>query len=245
MADWVLRNFSEAPRGVLWLSLGTLTIAAWLFLAAAPEDVLAAICGPSARPPGAAPAILMWLAMALAMMLPVAAPMLSAYLDIAEAARAKSIAVVPAPVLAGGYAVVWIAFSLAAGTAQAFGGGLASNPSIAGAILIGAGLYQFAPLKHACLAKCRRPMPFFMSRWSDRPFDVFRMGVEQGFSCLGCCWALMIVSFAAGAMNLAWMALLGVLMILERMLAEPRSLVAGAGIGLVVAGAILILGGGT
>jgi predicted metal-binding membrane protein len=240
MSTWVLRNFSDAPRAVLWLSLGTLVTAAWLFLAAAPGEWFATICGPSTRPPDVALAILMWAAMSLAMMLPVAAPMLSAYLDIAEAARAKSIAVVPAAVLAAGYSTVWLGFSVVAGMAQVFAGGLSPSSSLAGAVLIAAGLYQFAPLKHACLAKCRAPMPFFLSRWSERRFDVFKMGVEQGLSCLGCCWALMVLSFAMGAMNLAWMALIGAAMILERTMHEPRMLVYGMGIGLIAAGGLSI-----
>jgi predicted metal-binding membrane protein len=244
MSQWVLRNLADGPRAVLWLSLGTLVAAAWLFVAAAPGELLAAICGPSARAPDAALTILMWSAMSLAMMLPVAAPMLSTYLDIAETARAKSIAVVPAAVLAAGYATVWLAFALVAGVAQAKAGGFARGAAVAGVILMAAGLYQFAPLKHACLDKCRRPMPFFLSRWSERPIDVFKMGIEQGLSCLGCCWVLMVLSFVTGAMNLTWMALLGAVMILERTVLEPRVLVYGVGAGLIGAGGLLIAGGG-
>jgi predicted metal-binding membrane protein len=240
MSSSVLRNLTDAPRAVLWLSLATLVAAAWMFIIATPGDLIALICGPSVRAPNAALAILMWAAMSLAMMLPVAAPMLSAYLDIAEAARVKSIAVVPAGVLAAGYASVWLVFSIVAGSGQVLAGGLAQNSSLAGAALIVAGLYQFAPLKHACLKKCRAPMPFFLSRWSARAFDVFKMGVEQGLSCLGCCWALMALSFALGAMNIVWMALLGAAMILERTIGEPHALVYGIGVGLIGAGGVLL-----
>jgi predicted metal-binding membrane protein len=244
MSEWVLRNLADGPRAVLWLSLGTLVAAAWLFVAAAPVELLAAICGPSARAPNLALAVLMWSAMSLAMMLPVAAPMLSTYLDITETARAKSITVVPAAILASGYATVWLAFSLVAGAVQTMAGDLERSGSIGGAVLIASGLYQFAPLKHACLAKCRRPISFFLSRWSERPVDVFRMGLEQGLACLGCCWALMLLSLVTGAMNLLWMAVLGVVMILERTLREPRVLVYGVGAGLIGAGGLLMAIGG-
>jgi predicted metal-binding membrane protein len=244
MSDVVLRNVTAAPRFILWASLAALVAASWLFLAAAPADWLAALCGPSARPPGFAPMLLMWSAMTLAMMLPVAVPMLSAYLDIAEAARAKAIAVVPPWVLASGYLAVWFAFSFAIALSQLAFGGFAPTRQISGLVLIGAGLYQFAPLKHACLRKCRSPMPLFLSRWSERPVDIFKLGVEQGVACLGCCWTVMLLGFATGAMNAAWMASIGILMILERTLPEPRPVIYGAGIGLIVAGGLLMMGGG-
>jgi predicted metal-binding membrane protein len=114
--------------------------------------------------------------------------------------------------------------------------------SLAGALFIAAGLYQFTPLKHACLTKCRAPMPYFLSHWTERASGVFRMGVEQGLACLGCCWAVMLLAFIAGTMNLAWMTLVGVLMILEKTLPAPRPLVSGLGAGLAGAGIAMLVG---
>ena len=91
-----------------------------------------------------------------------------------------------------------------------------------GAIFIGAGLYQFTSLKHACLTQCQRPFPFFFAHWQTTPRGVFRLGLQQGLYCLGCCWAMMLVMFAVGVMNVVWMAALGIVMTVEKMLSGPR-----------------------
>ena len=75
-----------------------------------------------------------------------------------------------------------------------------------GAIFIAAGVYQFSALKHACLTQCQHPFPFFFTNWATTPRGVFRLGVKQGLYCLGCCWAMMLVMFAVGVMNVIWMA---------------------------------------
>ena len=78
------------------------------------------------------------------------------------------------------------------------------------ALLIGAGVYQFSPLKDACLSRCRAPLTFFMQHWDEGPF---RNGLRLGADCLGCCWALMLLGFVGGTMNLAFMGLAMVLML--------------------------------
>jgi predicted metal-binding membrane protein len=207
-------------------------------------DILRLLCSPqsSLRGDHIASRFAMWSAMALAMMLPSAAPMLSTYLDIAETARAKAISVVSPYVLAMGYIAVWLAFAAAAAIAQGF-----TNPvpdgRLAGMLFIAAGLYQFTPLKHACLTKCRQPMLYFLANWTERPSGVFWMGMEQGLACLGCCWAVMLLAFTAGAMNAAWMAGLGLVMILEKVLPSPRILVSGFGAGLAGAGLVMLMTG--
>ena len=88
---------------------------------------------------------------------------------------------------------------------------------VAGAVALAlAGLYQFSGLKEACLKKCRRPFTILFSRWSTRTPAVYRLGVEQGVWCIGCCWALMLVMFAVGLMNLFWMALIAVFALVEK-----------------------------
>jgi predicted metal-binding membrane protein len=114
-------------------------------------------------------------------------------------------------------------------------------PPLAAALLIGAGAYQFSTLKHACLSKCRRPLPYFMANWTVKSWGVFRMGLEQGALCLGCCWALMLLALAAGFMNVAWMAAIGVLMTLEKTLPAPKLLTQGLGFGLIAAGAAVLM----
>ena len=183
------------------------------------------LCGrPSARHAGRrlgrggfAVVALMWAAMTLAMMLPSAAPMILTYAEIADTAARKGERIVSPFVLAAGYTLVWLGFAGAATLAQfAFtraallDTGMASASGLfSGAIFIGAGVYQFSALKHACLTQCRSPFPFFFANWATTPRGVFRLGVKQGLYCLGCCWAMMLVMFAVGVMNVIWMAALG------------------------------------
>jgi predicted metal-binding membrane protein len=156
--------------------------------------------------------------------------------------------VVPAGMLAGGYVTVWLGFSFVATLAQAglrAAGALdvrqgSVSAVLAGFILMLAGAYQFTPLKQACLSKCQRPMPFFLANWTHAPGGVFRLGLRQGLWCLGCCWALMLVMFAAGLMNLAWMAGLGLVMMAEKLYADSRALTWGAGLIFLAGGAAVL-----
>lgn len=243
----LLRQFSDRSRAITWACLGVLVATATAYLAAMNggagfSDLLLHLCTPAGEA-GFATAFLMWAAMVLAMMLPAASPMISAYLDIAEAAKAKQIYVAPSFVLAAGYMAVWLGFAAGAAVLETLMRDFPQNRVFPGLVLIAAGLYQFTPWKHACLSKCRSPMSYFLSRWSDRPIRVLAMGVEQGAACLGCCWALMALGFVAGLMNLAWMAFIAAITILERMLSDPKALTHGVGAGLIAAGlAIMVVG---
>ncbi|MGF7006931.1 DUF2182 domain-containing protein [Aminobacter sp. BE322] len=190
----------------------------------------------------------MWLLMSVAMMLPSAAPMIRTYCEIADTARAKNEAVVHPLVLVGGYLAVWLAVSagLAALTLAVQAVAFTGDPLapvqgiVAAAALAMAGLYQFSGLKAACLRKCRNPFSILFGRWSTRLSRIFRLGVQQGAWCVGCCWALMLVMFAVGLMNLFWMALIGIFTLFEKQMAGSLpSRVAGA-ILLVWAGALLL-----
>ena len=112
---------------------------------------------------------------------------------------------------------------------------------MAGAILLLAGAYQLTPLKQACLTQCRNPMAFFFAQWREGATGALAMGARHGVICVGCCWALMALMFVFGAMNLLWMAALGVVMLLEK--AAPRADVAGRWLGLVLiaAGVTLVI----
>jgi predicted metal-binding membrane protein len=249
--DAVLRQLSSRPRLILWVCLAALMglSVGWLAAMAGGvsslPSILRTLCAPvTAGESGFPAALAMWSAMILAMMLPVAFPMLSTYLDIAEAARAKSIAVVPPFVLVSGYLSAWLAFAVTATMVRTFAApaaASAASPWLASGLFILAGLYQFSPLKQACLRKCRHPMPYFLANWTERSLGVFRMGLGQGMSCIGCCWAIMLLAFAAGTMNLAWMAFIGAMMILEKVLREPRALVSGLGLGLAGAGVMMLI----
>ncbi len=216
----------------------------WMAAGASVAGLIAALCSPS-RGTGFAEFAGMWLAMTLAMMIPSALPMISTYLDIAEAAKEKSMAIVSPLVLTAGYGVVWIAFAMTAAIAQwslvASGHSGVVEGRLAGLVLIGAGVYQFSGLKQACLSKCHMPMPYFLAHWTDRIRGIFRMGVAQGVNCFGCCWALMMLGFVAGLMNVAWMGAVGVLMVLEKTLPQPKALSYGLGAGLIGAGICMIV----
>ena len=162
----------------------------------------------------------MWFLMAIAMMLPSAAPMIRTYCEIADTAAATGKRVVHPIVLVAGYLAVWLLAALAfAGATVALQTIAAGGPLTgwAGAAALAlAGLWQFSSLKEACLTKCRAPFATLFGGWTDRPAGNFRLGARQGLWCLGCCWALMLVMFAVGIMNLFWMALIGVFAIVEK-----------------------------
>ena len=166
----------------------------------------------------------MWFAMAIAMMLPSAAPLLRTYADIADVARRQNQTTAPVWVLAAGYLAVWALFAALASLLQLAmasqnlitAAGTTSVGIISASILIGAGSYQFSNLKHACLEKCRNPFNTLFARWTPHTFGVFKLGVEQGLFCLGCCWAIMSLMFVVGTMNLVWMTLLTAFTIFEK-----------------------------
>ena len=172
----------------------------------------------------------MWSAMALAMMLPSAAPMILTYAEIADTAARKGEPVVSPFALAFGYAVVWIAFALLAAALQMvlasaglnWNNGSDAASGVSGILFLVAGLYQFSTLKQSCLRACQRPFPFFFANWRTTIRGVFGLGVRQGLHCLGCCWAMMLLMLITGAMNVVWMAGLGLVMTIEKMTSTPR-----------------------
>lgn len=167
--------------------------------------------------------LIMWFAMSAAMMLPTAAPMIRTYAEIADTAAARGEPVVHPAVLTAGYLSVWalaaVGFTLIQLGIAGASGMSVTNPvkgGVAGLILLCAGLYQFTSLKEACLTKCRNPFTTLFARWKTSVSGVFRLGLEQGLWCLGCCWALMLIMLAVGSMNVVWMAALTVFTFLEK-----------------------------
>jgi predicted metal-binding membrane protein len=84
-------------------------------------------------------------------------------------------------------------------------------------LLFIAGVYQLTPLKRACLRQCQSPLGFLISRWRGGTAGAFRMGLEHGAYCVGCCWALMLLLFAGGVMNLVVIAALTVFVAFEKL----------------------------
>ena len=213
-------------------------------------SIVQALCRPLLSPAWNVSTIaiiaLMWGAMAFAMMLPSAAPMIMTYAGIADTAAQKKENIVSPFALAAGYAFVWLIFSVLAALIQimliqtaVLDASMKSTSGLfSAAIFTGAGLYQFSRLKHSCLTHCQQPFPFFFANWTTTPSGVISLGVRQGLYCLGCCWAMMLVMFAVGVMNVGWMAGLGVVMAIEKLFAG-RHLAHAIGATLITIGACI------
>ncbi|MQM37417.1 hypothetical protein KBTX_01417 [wastewater metagenome] len=191
----------------------------------------------------------MWSVMMVGMMLPSATPAILLYASMAREDRP----VLPVTwVFATGYLAVWTAFSLAAtilhGLLEALRlltPAMASASAVmSGGLLIVAGVYQWLPVKDACLRNCRSPLQFFLFHWRPGVAGAFRMGAEHGVICLGCCWALMLLLFTAGVMNLLWVALIAAFVFIEKLARHGRLAGRLTGVALVVVGAGLMIGQG-
>ncbi len=167
----------------------------------------------------------MWLVMMIAMMAPSAGPMLLMFAAVNRKRREREAPYVPTGVFLAGYVIVWAAFSLAATTGNwglhqasllSSMMGASTSGYLGGALLLVAGVFQWSPLKYACLTQCRTPMGFLMTSWRDGPRGALRMGLEHGAYCLGCCWALMLLLFVLGIMNLVWIAALAAFVLAEK-----------------------------
>jgi predicted metal-binding membrane protein len=188
---------------------------------------------------------LMWIAMMVAMMLPSALPTI---LIFHRAVRNDPQVRSPARRLiafAAGYMVAWSGFSAVASLLQ---WGLAevallspmmvsASPWLGGALLIVAGVYQWTPLKHACLQHCRSPLAFIAEHWRPGMPGALRLGLRHGLFCVGCCWALMLLLFVGGVMSLLWIAGITAFVLVEKL--APYGAQGGrlSGLALVLAGA--------
>ena len=191
-----------------------------------------------------------WTVMTIAMMLPTTLPLVVLFRRIVgeRATAARLLAV-----LIAGYIGVWVMCGLAlqtanwilqAGTMRWFSHSAAGW--ISAAVVLGiAGLYQFSPLKYACLEKCRSPYAFIVSRWQggSETAQALRIGVEHGLFCVGCCWSLMLLMFVVGFQSLGWMLLLGAVMALEKNVRWGRRLSAPVGVLLLVGAVVVVVNG--
>ncbi len=107
-------------------------------------------------------------------------------------------------------------------------------------ILIVAGIFQFTSLKQRCLTHCQTPVSFIHSKWKEGKSGAFKMGIENGIYCLGCCWVLMTVLFVAGIMKLLWIALITLFVLLEKLVPKYKWISFIAGIGLIGYGILML-----
>jgi predicted metal-binding membrane protein len=231
-----LERLLKRDRTITAVCLAAIISLAWLYTAmvasmssgGAMADAASQMAMPQDNPWGTVDFLLMvvmWMVMMVAMMLPSASPMILVF---ANANRRRHEAQDPylhTSLFASAYLVVWVGFAAIATLANwaLHSGGLMTSmmgsalPLWAAAILIAAGLYQFTPLKLACLNKCRSPLAFIMSEWREGRLGAFVMGLRHGGYCLLCCWSLMALLFVLGVMNLAWIALLAAFVLIEKL----------------------------
>lgn len=166
----------------------------------------------------------MWVTMMVAMMLPIVTPWLLVLFGTKREKDPVSFPFSTAGFFLMGYAVIWVAYSALATLGQ-WGLGAAAllspalvgtSPVVGGVLLLAAGIYQWTPWRDACMTHCRSPLGFFATSWKEGRRGAFTMGFRHGLYCVGCCWALMALSFVFGVMNILWMAGLTVFLLAEK-----------------------------
>ncbi|AWI74155.1 hypothetical protein CEW83_02060 [Parazoarcus communis] len=240
-------------RWLAILGLGAVVLLSWLYLwhSAAGMDHAGMAMEGMPRATDATALLLtfvMWTVMMAGMMLPSAAPAILMYGTLVRKNGAVGKVLPGVWVFAAGYLLMWTLFSIAATLLQAgleYAALLTPEMATASAgrgaaALIAAGVYQLTPFKEACLGKCRNPLQFFMTRWRNGAGGAFRMGLEHGAWCVGCCWALMLLLFVAGVMNLIWVALIAAFVFVEKVFPGARMLTRASSAALILAGLFLL-----
>jgi len=195
----------------------------------------------------------MWAVMMVGMMTPSATPMILIYARVGRQAVLQGSPLAATGWFAGGYLAMWSAFALAATLAE---WGLdrarlltpmmeSASAVLGGAVLIGAGLYQWTPLKDVCLRHCQAPWQFIQRHGGFRaePRGALALGARHGAYCIGCCWALMALLFVGGVMNVLWIAAIAAFVLLEKLVPAGRMVSRLAGAGFAAAGIGLLAQG--
>ncbi len=193
----------------------------------------------------------MWAVMMVAMMVPSITPMVLVFSGLNRQRRRLKQTHVSTAVFVAGYLVAWVAFSALATLLQwplhahSLLTPMMNNDSriLAGSVLLIAGIYQWTPWKDACLRQCRTPLSFLMTEWRSGVFGALFMGVRHGIYCVGCCWALMLVLFAVGVMNLLWILLIAGFVLAEKLVPAKLNAFRGlSGLLLFGWGCVLLVG---
>ena len=259
MVETLLRR----DRIIIALALALLTLLAWwgLLQGAGTGMSVAAMTTWQFPPPRVTPSpgawnvgywlamLAMWWIMMIAMMTPSAAPMILLHARVArhgggQATSDNSLGSNAA--FAAGYLVCWLGFSVIAVAIQFVLETLglldgmtmwSVNAWLTGGLFLAAAFYQLSPIKTACLDHCRSPAYFLAQHRRPGQLGAFRMGLVHGAHCVGCCWVLMLLLFAAGIMNLVWIAGLTAFILVEKLLPfgaklapVTAALLAGAGL---------------
>ena len=209
-------------------ALAIITIAAWIAL----------IAGTPMGDPGTF--LVAWIVMMAAMMLPSSTPMFLLFrLQASDGPRGE----LRTLAFGAGYLLVWAVVGVVVLVAQRVLDAVMSpdlRPFGVAAVLFAAGAYQFTPLKATCLRACQTPADFLVRHWRSGTLGALRLGLDHGLYCFGCCWALMAVLVAAGGMGLAWVALIALIVLVEKL--APRAIWFSRAVGVAfVLGAVLVL----
>jgi predicted metal-binding membrane protein len=214
----------SGERRVVLAALIALTALAWLYLWRAPMPMPASNGGLYA-PEYAALTFTMWFVMMVGMMTPAAAPVIVLF-DRVERNQPHGGDALRTPLFLSGYLLVWAVFSLVATLLQIEliesgwidDMGVSARGVGTALVLAGAGVYQWLPLKRACLERCHSPVEFLVQHRRAGRGGALRMGARHGLYCLGCCWALMLLLFVGGVMNLLWVAVITMIVLAEKLL---------------------------
>jgi predicted metal-binding membrane protein len=254
-----LASVLRRDRAIVAAGLAGIVVLAWLYLIRLADD-MAEMAGHAAMGM-AMPQMqawdlvdlvflfLMWAVMMLAMMVPSAAPMILMFTTVNRRRAEQQQAAVRTGIFLLGYLIVWTAYSALAASAQwGLHAATLLSPMMAvtsrylgGALFIAAGIFQWTPLKEACLTTCRSPLGFIMSEWREGVGGALVMGLRHGAYCVGCCWALMALLFVAGVMNLVWVAAIAAFVLIEKVVPGGRQVSRLAGALFVVAGVLLLI----
>ena len=250
-----MESILRRERAILATCLAAMVILSWLYLLQMARDMsgmdmpdMSMVALPQWDASDLILLFVMWTVMMVAMMVPSAAPMTLAFLSLNQRRQGTTRTVVPTYIFVLGYLAMWSAYSALATLAQwgLHEGALISasmivtSPYLSGGILIAAGVFQWTPIKRACLAGCRSPLSFLMSEWREGKWGAFVMGVRHGSYCVGCCWILMALLFVTGVMNLLAVAVIAVFVIAEKLLARGELFGRMTGGILVVSGLVAI-----
>ena len=226
-----LERLLRRDRWLVAAPLAAATVLCWAWIVPMARDMYGAMTGPSAwmmtdtwDSPHLLLLFAMWVVMMAGMMLPSAAPTLLLYAAVLR--KSEDARHTPGRVhaFAGGYLLVWTVFSLLATVGQrALARVLLLSPMMesqnalfGGSVLILAGIYQLTPFKRACLNYCRSPAELLVRFWRTGAAGAWRMGIVSGLYCLGCCWALMLLLFVGGVMNLWCIGAITLFVLLEK-----------------------------
>ena len=253
-------TYAGRDRLTAALSLAAVAALAWLYLWVDARGMsagwspsgwlMAASTDNPWSPLSLALAFLMWSVMMVGMMLPSAMPAILLYGRLVAKQPAGGGTLPAVWAFAAGYLAVWTGFSLAAALFEA---ALQSRDlltpmlestsrPLTGGLLIAAGVYQWLPIKHICLTRCRAPLSYLLMNWRPGRRGAFRLGAGHGVFCVGCCWVLMLLLFAAGVMDLLWVVVIAGFVLAEKLVPFGKLFSYASGVALVGMGIAVVVG---